>query len=152
MLDIIMLMGNEEMEMGEKFEDNVLLWDSIDVVIYVKLGDLMVFELELLKEYNVCIVKDFEFQNIMKDIVCFNVMKDKCNIVFLNYVVCEKENNEDDVMCLVCLNECFKCEGKLELKKLDDLLKDYQELDFYLDEMVNIVFDLVKFEKVRFVE
>lgn len=61
MLDIIMLMGNEEMEMGEKFEDNVLLWDSIDVVIYVKLGDLMVFELELLKEYNVCIVKDFEF-------------------------------------------------------------------------------------------
>lgn len=61
MLDIIMLMGNEEMEMGEKFEDNVLLWDSIDVVIYVKLGDLMVFGLELLKEYNVCIVKDFEF-------------------------------------------------------------------------------------------
>lgn len=152
MLDIIMLIGNEEMEIGEKFEDNVLLWDSIDVVKYVKLDDLVLFGLELLKEYNVCIVKDFEFQYIMKDIVCFNVMKDKCNIVFLNYVQCEKENNEEDVLCLVCINDWFKCEGKLLLKKLDDLLKDYQELDLYFDEMVKIVLDLVYFEKEKLVE
>lgn len=53
--------GNEETETGEKFEDNALSWDSIDVAIYVKLGDLTVFESELLKEYNARIAKDFEF-------------------------------------------------------------------------------------------
>ncbi|MGU0042513.1 hypothetical protein ACVXHA_01645 [Escherichia coli] len=34
------------------------------------------------------------------------------------------------------LNERFKREGKPELKKLDDLPKDYQEPDPYLDETV----------------
>lgn len=32
----------------------------------------------------------------MKDIARFNAMKDKRNIVSLNYAVREKENNEDD--------------------------------------------------------
>lgn len=148
MLDIMMLIGNEDCEIGEQYEDNVLLWDSINVVIYVKFGDLILFGLELFKCYDECIVQDFEFQYIMKDIVCYNVMKDKCNIVFLNYVQCEKENEEDDVICLVWINDCLKCEGKLLLKKLDDLLKDYQELDLYFDEMVYIVVDLVYLEKV----
>ncbi|MGQ7146188.1 hypothetical protein ACUOA8_45015, partial [Escherichia sp. SS-MK2] len=40
-------------------------------------------------------------------------------------------------------------EGKPELKKLDDLPKDYQEPDPYLDETVNIALDLAKLEKAR---
>ena len=43
----------------------------------------------------------------------------------------------------------FKREGKPELKKLDDLPKDYQEPDPYLDETVNIALDLAKLEKAR---
>ncbi len=74
----------------------------------------------------------------MKDIARFNAMKDKRNIVSLNYAVREKENNEDDATRLARLNERFKREGKPELKKLDDLPKDYQEPDPYLDETVNI--------------
>ncbi|MGC6744709.1 carboxy terminal-processing peptidase [Escherichia coli] len=65
--------------------------------------------------------KDPEFQNIMKDIARFNAMKDKRNIVSLNYAVREQENNEDDATRLARLNERFKREGKPELKKLDDL-------------------------------
>ncbi|MGU0159917.1 hypothetical protein ACVXHB_01735 [Escherichia coli] len=45
------------------------------------------------------------------------------------------------------MNERFKREGKPELKKLDDLPKDYQEPDPYLDETVNIALDLAKLEK-----
>lgn len=37
------------------------------------------------------IAKDPEFQNIMKDIARFNAMKDKRNIVSLNYAVRERE-------------------------------------------------------------
>ncbi len=59
----------------------------------------------------------------MKDIARFNAMKDKRNIVSLNYAVREKENNEDDATRLARLNERFKREGKPELKKLDDYLK-----------------------------
>lgn len=57
-----------------------------------------------------------------------------------------KENNEDDATRLARLNERFKREGKPELKKLDDLPKDYQEPDPYLDETVNIALDLAKLE------
>ena len=35
------------------------------------------------------------------------------------------------------------------MKKLDDLPKDYQEPDPYLDETVNIALDLAKLEKAR---
>ncbi len=59
----------------------------------------------------------------MKDIARFNAMKDKRNIVSLNYAVREKENNEDDATRLARLNERFKREGKPELKKLDIYLK-----------------------------
>lgn len=128
-----------------KFEDNALPWDSIDAATYVKSGDLTAFEPELLKEHNARIANP-EFQNIMKDIARFNAMKDKRNIVSLNYAVREKENNEDDATRLARLNERFKREGKPELKKLDDLPKDYQEPDPYLDETVNIALDLAKLE------
>ncbi len=46
----------------------------------------------------------------MKDIARFNAMKDKRNIVSLNYAVREKENNEDDATRLARLNERFKRE------------------------------------------
>lgn len=125
--DIIMPTGNEETETGEKFEDNALPWDSIDAAKYVKSDDLAPFGPELLKEHNARIAKDPEFQYIMKDIARFNAMKDKRNIVSLNYAQREKENNEEDALRLARINDRFKREGKPLLKKLDDLPKDYQE-------------------------
>jgi carboxyl-terminal processing protease len=88
---------------------------------------------ELLKDHNDRIAKDPEFQYIMKDIARFNAMKDKRNIA-LNYAQREKENTEDDATRLARINDRFKREGKPLLKKLDDLPKDYQEPDPYLDE------------------
>uniref|UniRef100_A0A914YGG2 Tail specific protease C-terminal domain-containing protein n=1 Tax=Panagrolaimus superbus TaxID=310955 RepID=A0A914YGG2_9BILA len=115
--DIIMPTGNEETETGEKFEDNALPWDSIDAATYVKSGDLTAFGPELLKEHNARIAKDPEFQNIMKDIARFNAMKDKRNIVSLNYAVREKENNEDDATRLARLNERFKREENYDANR-----------------------------------
>jgi carboxyl-terminal processing protease len=50
---------------------------------------------------------------------------------------------------LARINDRFKREGKPLLKKLDDLPKDYQEPDPYLDETVKIAIDLAKQEKER---
>ncbi|KAI3479013.1 hypothetical protein L1887_58975 [Cichorium endivia] len=147
--DIMMPTGTEETETGEKFEDNALPWDSINAATYVKAGDMTQFGPELLKAHNDRIAKDPEFQYIMKDIARFNALKDKRNIVSLNYAQREKENNEDDATRLARINDRFKREGKPLLKKLDDLPKDYQEPDPYLDETVHIALDLANQEKEK---
>ncbi|AOP96107.1 MULTISPECIES: carboxy terminal-processing peptidase [Enterobacter] len=147
--DIIMPTGTQETETGEKFEDNALPWDSINAATYVKAGDMTQFGPELLKAHNDRIAKDPEFQYIMKDIARFNALKDKRNIVSLNYAQREKENNEDDATRLARINDRFKREGKPLLKKLDDLPKDYQEPDPYLDETVHIALDLANQEKEK---
>ncbi|MCU6666487.1 Tail-specific protease precursor [compost metagenome] len=145
--DIIMPTGNEETETGEKFEDNALPWDSINAATYVKSGDISQFGPALLKQHDERIAKDPEFQYIAKDIARFNALKAKRNIVSLNYAQRLKENDEDDATRLARINDRFKREGKPELKKLDDLPKDYLEPDPYLDETVKIAIDLAKLEK-----
>ena len=145
--DIMMPTGTEETETGEKFEDNALPWDSINAATYVKSGDLTQFEPQLLKLHQDRIAADPEFQYIMKDIARFNALKDKRNIVSLNLAQREKENQEDDATRLERINDRYKREGKATLKKLEDLPKDYQEPDPYLDETVHIALDFAKMQQ-----
>lgn len=147
--DIIMPTGNEETETGEKFEDNALPWDSVDAATYVKSGDLTPFGPELLKAHDERIAKDPEFQYIIKDIARYNALKEKRNFISLNLLQREKENDEDDATRLARINDRYKREGKPPLKKLDDLPKDYQEPDPYLDETVHIALDLAKLDKAK---
>ncbi|MTD39467.1 carboxy terminal-processing peptidase [Erwinia sp. CPCC 100877] len=147
--DILMPTANQVTETGEKFEDNALPWDSIKPATWVQAGDLKGFEPELLKLHQQRIEKDPEFQYIIKDIERYNAMKAKRNIVSLNYAQREKENEEEDATRLMRVNDRLKREGKPVLKKIDDLPKDYQEPDPYLDETVHIASDLAKMEKSR---
>ena len=145
--DIMMPTGNQETETGEKFEDNALPWDSINAATFVKSGDLTPFGPELLKQHDDRIAKDPEFQNISKDIARFNALKEKRNFVSLNLAQREKENQEEDATRLARINDRYKRAGKPPLKKLEDLPKDYQEPDPYLDETVHIALDLAHMEK-----
>ena len=145
--DIIMPTGTQVTETGEKFEDNALPWDSINAATFVRTGDLKPFGPELLKKHDERIAKDPEFQYINKDIARFEALKAKRDMVSLNLAQREKENAEDDAIRLSRLNDRFKREGKPLLKKLDDLPKDYQEPDPYLDETVHIALDLAHLEK-----
>lgn len=150
--DILMPTGKEETETGEKFEDNALPWDSVNAATYVKSGDMLPFEPQLLKLHDERIAKDSEFQYIAKDIAHFNALKDKRNIASLNYAQRLKENDEDDATRLARINDRYKREGKAPLKKIDDLSKDYKEPDPYLDETVKIAVDLARIEKANPVE
>ena len=147
--DILMPTGREETETGEQFEDNALPWDSINAASWVKSGDLKPFGPQLLTQHEARIAKDPEFQYIEKDITRFNALKAKKNIVSLNYALREKENEEDDAIRLARINDRLKREGKAPLKKLDDLPKDYQEPDPYLDETVHIALDLAKLDNAK---
>lgn len=145
--DIIMPTGNQHIETGEKFEDNALPWDSIKAATYDKAGDVARFEPELLKQHEQRIAKDAEFQHIAQDIERFNAMKDKRNTVSLNFAQREKESQEEDALRLSRINDRLKREGKPAIKKLDDLPKNYQDPDPYLDETVNIALDLAAIEQ-----
>ena len=147
--DILMPTGTEETETGEQFEDNALPWDSINAASWVQSGDLKPFGPQLLAQHEARIAKDPEFQYIVKDIARFNALKAKKNIVSLNYAQREKENVEDDAIRLARINDRYKREGKAPLKKLDDLPKDYQEPDPYLDETVHIALDLSQLDKSK---
>ncbi|PLR41542.1 carboxy terminal-processing peptidase [Chimaeribacter californicus] len=144
--DILMPTGIEAAETGEAFEDNALPWDSINAATYSKTGDMKPFVPALLKTHADRIAGDPEFQSIAQDIEKYKATKDKRDIVSLNFAQREKENHEDDAIRLNRINERFKREGKKPLKSLDDLPKDYQQPDPYLDETAHIALDLSRME------
>ncbi|KGA38688.1 carboxy terminal-processing peptidase [Pectobacterium odoriferum] len=145
--DVMMPTGTETVDTGEKFEDNALPWDSIKAANYTKSGDLKALISKLNEHHQERIAKDPEFQYVAQDIVRYNAMKDKRNIVSLNLAQREKENDDDEAMRLNRINDRLTREGKKPLKSLEDLPKDYQAPDPYLDETVKIANDLALEEK-----
>lgn len=142
--DIIMPTGLESIDTGESFEDNALPWDSIKAATYDKAGDVQKFDPVLLADHNQRIASNPEFQYIEQDIAHYKALKDRKNIVSLNYAQREKENKDDDATRLKRINERLKAAGKKPIKSLDDVPKDYQEPDPYLDETVKIALDLAQ--------
>ncbi|MBB1527823.1 carboxy terminal-processing peptidase [Pectobacterium carotovorum subsp. carotovorum] len=145
--DVMMPTGTETVDTGEKFEDNALPWDSIKAANYTKSGDLKALISKLNEHHQERIAKDPEFQYVAQDIARYNAMKDKRNLVSLNLALREKENDDDEAMRLKRINDRLAREGKKPLKSLEDLPKDYQAPDPYLDETVKIANDLAQEEK-----
>lgn len=145
--DVMMPTGTETVDTGEKFEDNALPWDSIKAANYTKSSDLKALISKLNEHHQERIAKDPEFQYVAQDIARYNAMKDKRNIVSLNLAQREKENDDDEAMRLKRINDRLAREGKKPLKSLEDLPKDYQAPDPYLDETVKIANDLAQEEK-----
>ncbi|MBA0216799.1 carboxy terminal-processing peptidase [Pectobacterium brasiliense] len=145
--DVMMPTGTETVDTGEKFEDNALPWDSIKAANYTKSGDLKALISKLNEHHQERIAKDPEFQYVAQDIARYNALKDKRNIVSLNLAQREKENDDDEAMRLKRINDRLAREGKKPLKSLEDLPKDYQAPDPYLDETVKIANDLAQEQK-----
>ncbi|KML67471.1 carboxy terminal-processing peptidase [Pectobacterium peruviense] len=145
--DVMMPTGTETVDTGEKFEDNALPWDSIKAANYIKSGDLKALISKLNEHHQERIAKDPEFQFVAQDIARYNGMKDKRNLVSLNLAQREKENDDDEAMRLNRINDRLAREGKKPLKSLEDLPKDYQAPDPYLDETVKIANDLAQDQK-----
>ncbi|ACX87915.1 carboxy terminal-processing peptidase [Pectobacterium parmentieri] len=145
--DVMMPTGTETVDTGEKFEDNALPWDSIKAANYTKSGDLKALISKLNEHHQERIAKDPEFQFVAQDIARYNAMKDKRNFVSLNLAQREKENDDDEAMRLNRINDRLAREGKKLLKSLEDLPKDYQAPDPYLDETVKIANDLAQDQK-----
>lgn len=145
--DVMMPTGTETVDTGEKFEDNALPWDSIKAANYTIAGDVKPLIASLTERHQERIAQNPEFQYIAQDIARYNANKEKRNIASLNFALREKENNDDEALRLNRINDRLQREGKKPLKSLDDLPKDYQEPDPYLDETVHIAQDLAQDQK-----
>ncbi|MBN3493118.1 carboxy terminal-processing peptidase [Vibrio neptunius] len=133
----------EPSETGESVEDNALPWDSIDKAKYEVLqrNDELIKKLDA--EHQVRIAKDLEFQFIAEDIARYKAEKDD-NTLSLNEKIRKEESDKSDDDRLDRINLRQKYHGEALFKSLDDVPKDYQAPDAYLDESVAIMVDMIK--------
>jgi carboxyl-terminal processing protease len=133
-------------ETGESVEDNALPWDSISPAKYTPLQDESSLIKKLTSRHSARIAKDLEFKFIYQDIDKYKQDKDN-NALSLNEATREKEAADADALELSRINQRQKASGKTLFKSIDDVPKDYQAPDAYLDEAVSIMVDMVDLEK-----
>ncbi|MFC0180296.1 carboxy terminal-processing peptidase [Thorsellia kenyensis] len=149
--DIMMPTGPDAAEQGETKEDNALPWDSINPAQYEVYARFSKILPDLINSYESRIAKNREFNYINEDIKKYRENKDK-ETISLNYDERKKEDEEYEKTRLSRINERLKVEGKPLLKSLEELPKDYEGPDPYLDETVNIMLDFAKFAESHVIE
>ncbi|MFB9134185.1 carboxy terminal-processing peptidase [Vibrio sp. AK197] len=127
---------------GESVEDNALPWDSIDKAKYQVLQRNKSLVTKLEQEHQARVAKDLEFRFIAEDIDQYNQEKDD-NTLSLNEKVRKEQSEEADERKLSRINERQKQRGEAQYKSLDDVPKDYEEPDAYLDESVSVMVDMI---------
>ncbi|MGF1703412.1 carboxy terminal-processing peptidase [Photobacterium makurazakiensis] len=130
-------------ETGESVEDNALPWDSIKPASYEKLYNFSSLLPSLKTKHDARINSDMEFGFILKDIEKYKTEKD-INTISLNEKTRIAEQDQADNDRLVRLNKRQKVLGEKLFATLDDVPKDYEAPDAYLDEALAITADLAK--------
>lgn len=129
-------------ETGESMEDNALPWDRIEKADYQaqSLPESVIDTLA--QRHEARIADDREFGFIRQDIARYQKEKDD-NTLSLNEKVRRQEMDDEDVDRLARLNARQEAMGEPRFKSLDDVPKEYEEPDAYLDEAASITRDLV---------
>ncbi len=130
-------------ETGESVEDNALPWDSIDKAVYdvLKQRDTQIAALNL--QHELRISSDREFGFIAQDIAQYKLEKDD-NTLSLSEKTRKDKIEDREAKRLGRINERQKSLGEEEFTSLDDVDKDYEGPDAYLDESVAIMVDMIK--------
>ncbi|WP_341663215.1 carboxy terminal-processing peptidase [Vibrio sp.] len=130
-------------ETGESVEDNALPWDSIDKANYKALqrNEKLIKKLDALHQARVASEPEFKF--IAEDIARYKAEKDD-NTLSLSEKVRKQESDKVDEDRLARINKRQKTIGEKPFKSLDDVPKDYEAPDVYLDESVAIMVDILK--------
>ncbi|CCN84098.1 Tail-specific protease [Vibrio nigripulchritudo SFn27] len=141
--DIAFPTAVEPEETGESVEDNALPWDQIKKAEYLVLDDKSKLIAELTALHDKRIASDLEYSFINEDIAEYKAEKEE-NSISLNEAARKQEQNEAEDKRLSRINQRQKAMGEKVYKSLEDLPKDYEAPDAYLDEAVAITVDIVK--------
>ncbi|HAS64294.1 MAG TPA: carboxy terminal-processing peptidase [Vibrio sp.] len=130
-------------ETGESVEDNALPWDSIEKADYKQLqrNDEIISQLD--KQHQVRIANDLEFSFIADDIARYKAEKED-NSLSLNENERKRISDEADERRLDRINQRQQAQGLELYKTLDDIPKEYEAPDAYLDESVSIMVDMIQ--------
>ncbi|OCH21831.1 carboxy terminal-processing peptidase [Aliivibrio logei] len=131
---------------GESVEDNALPWDSIKAAEYKQTNQIANTIAPLAQKHVERIKSDEEFGFIQEDIARYKAEK-AITSISLNKKVREKESDDADVRRLERVNQRQKHLEKEAFKSIDDIPKDYEVPDAYLDEAVSITIDLATMER-----
>ncbi|ODP97108.1 C-terminal processing peptidase [Salinivibrio sp. SS3] len=128
-------------ETGESVEENALPWDRIEKADYQPRSLPSSLVSTLGERHKARIKDDREFDFIRQDIARYQEEKDK-NTISLNEQERRKDMDREDEARLARLNTRQEALGEPPFKTLDDVPKDYEEPDAYLDEAASITKDL----------
>lgn len=130
-------------ETGESVEDNALPWDQIKKAEYSELDDKSKLITNLTSLHDKRIAKDLEFSFIIEDIAEYKAEKED-NSISLKESVRNSDQDKSEDKRLSRINQRQKAQGEPVFKTLEDVPKDYEAPDAYLDEAVAITVDIVK--------
>lgn len=131
-------------ETGESVEDNALPWDQIKPANYqtVNSDDDIQDLVQLLKQkHQARIANSKEFGYILQDIEEYKAEKDD-DYISLNESVRKAKVDKAEKESLERVNLRQKALGKEEYKDIDDIPKDYEGPDAFLNEAVAITADI----------
>lgn len=129
---------------GEEQEDNALDWDKITSSSFVKLNSLddIIKTLDDKHKHRIAKNREFVRQAERDELVKAN----NDDYISLNYAKRKKLYDNLQEFDLKTINSRFLAEGKKEIKNLDDLPKDYEAPDYYLEEARLIVVDFLNLD------
>ncbi|MCX8584881.1 MULTISPECIES: carboxy terminal-processing peptidase [unclassified Gilliamella] len=130
-------------ETGERFLDNAMPWDKIPSADYLTVANIKPLLANLKSQHEARIAKNPEFNYIEEDIKEFNSKKNDNLTVSLNKNERETEQKTKEERDLKRMNERLNRAGLAPIKNLKELPKDYKQPDPFLDESVEILFDLI---------
>ncbi|MGL5471713.1 MAG: carboxy terminal-processing peptidase, partial [Shewanella sp.] len=140
--DIVYPTSIDPAQTGESVEANALPWDSIDQAKYGRLNDFNALIAKLDIKHQQRVAKDLEFAFITQDIAKYRAEKDD-NLLSLNEKTRKAQSAKFDEERLARINQRQKAQGKPAYANLQDVPKDYEAPDAYLDESVNIMLDML---------
>jgi len=139
--DILYPTSIDPAQTGESVEANALPWDSIDQAKYGRLNDFNALIAKLDIKHQQRVANDLEFAFITQDIAKYRAEKDD-NLLSLNEKTRKAQSAKFDEERLARINQRQKAQGKPAYANLQDIPKDYEAPDAYLDESVNIMLDM----------
>lgn len=141
--DIEMTKSQYVDETGERFLDNAMPWDKIPSADYLTVANIKPLLANLKSQHEARIAKNPEFNYIEEDIKEFNSKKNDNLTVSLNKNERETEQKTKEERDLKRMNERLNRAGLAPINNLKELPKDYKQPDPFLDESVEILFDLI---------
>lgn len=134
-------------DFGESKAENALPWDQINSVNYQKVGELTAAQIALLsQQHQQRLASSPEFAYVYEDIARYQELKER-DYVSLVRTEREADSKEHEERRLLRANERLERAGMEPVANWDDVPEEYQNVDPYLEETLQVTQDYIQLLK-----